>query len=338
MIKIDHTKVDTFLGEIDFVKLKSSDMEVILTSYGAAVYQIRVFGRLVTVAPMEIDTFLRSPYYYGKTVGRTAGRLILPSFKIDHTYFPISSFKGEHVKLHGGPTGFSFRHFKLIEKKEYSDRAVVSFSYRSQHMEEEFPGELAVKVIYTLSQDMKLTIQYEAISDLDTLCNLTNHTYFNLSSDCNNILEHEFKINADHYLELNKDMMIQSKKSVNGTPFDFLTKKHLGTQIDQMRETSFNGFDHTWIFNDEKQKIEIDEPSSLVKMVVETSYPAVVIYTHNHPAPSKLEQFKHDGTHSSFTLECQYEPGGIHFPYLNSAILRKKQKYNHFMSFQFIEK
>jgi aldose 1-epimerase len=338
MIKVEKKKVDTNLGEIDLISMKSSDMEVVLTSYGAAVYSIKVLGNLVTVAPQQFDLFFRSPFFYGKTIGRTSGRLILPSYQIDHAYYPIKPFRGDKVKLHGGPSGFSYRHFKTLVHTSGEDEGSVSFMYQSMHMEEEFPGELKLIVTYKLTKSMGLNIMFEATSDHDTLCNITNHTYFNLSTSRTNILDHQFQIHADHYLEIDQDNIVLSKKSVKDTLFDFNVKTNLGERIKKMQLTPFNGFDHTWLFNNQKTKMEIDEPSSPVKLIVETSYPAVVIYTHNYPSPTKLEQFKHDGTHSSFTLECQFEPGGIHFPYLNSAILRKNELYKHHILYQFVEK
>ncbi|TNF07566.1 MAG: hypothetical protein EP317_04480 [Bacillota bacterium] len=338
MIKVEKKKVDTNLGEIDLITMKSDDMEVILTSYGASIYSLRVFGHIVTVAPQQFDLFFRSPFFYGKTVGRTAGRLVLPSYQIDHSFYPIKPFRGDLVKLHGGPTGFSYRHFKTLLYTSGEDEGSVSFIYTSMHMEEEFPGELRVIITYKLTKNMGLKVLFEARSDHDTLCNLTNHTYFNLSTARTNILDHLLTIHADHYLEIDEKNIIQAKKEVKGTLFDFNQQTHLGDRIKKMKETPFNGYDHTWIFKDEKVKIEVDEESSPVKLFVETDYPAVVMYTHNHPAPSKLEQFKHDGTHSSFTLECQFEPGGVHYDYLNSAILRKNELYKHYILYQFVEK
>lgn len=337
-MNLDRKKVDTNLGEIDIVTLKSDDMEVILTSYGAAIYQIYVFGHLVTVAPMQFDDFFRSPFYYGKTVGRTSGRISLPSYQIDHQYYPISAHGGKNVKLHGGPKGFSYRHFKFLSKKIDENEISVSFVYTSKHMEEEYPGELRLVVTYTLNNKMGLKISYEAKSDKDTLCNLTNHTYFNLSQMSNDILNHDIKINAFKYIEINEDLTFKEIKACKNTPFDFNLSKNLGDQIKLMRQTSFNGYDHTWIFNDEKIKIEVDEPSSPVKLLVQTSYPSLVMYTHNHPSPTKLEQFKHDGTYSSFTLECQYEPDGIHHEGLHPAILRKNELYQEYILYQFVEK
>ena len=338
MIKAYQKCLDTKYGEIDIITLKSEDMEVILSSYGAAIYQIKVLGHLVTVAPQNFDDYFQSPFFYGKTIGRTSGRLILPSFKINHAYYPIKPFRGEKIKLHGGPTGFSFRHFKSFNLQSSDKYASVSFQYTSLHMEEEFPGEMDVIVTYRLTDEMDLWITYDAKSDHDTLCNLTNHTYFNLSTASNHIYNHDLLIHANAYLEIDEENIVLSKKETYQTPFDFHLKANLGERLFEMKQTPFNGFDHTWLLDDVINKIEVDEPSSPVRLAVETSYPAVVIYTHNHPSPTRLEQFKHDGTHSSFTLECQFEPGGINYSYLNSSILRKGEKYHHFIKYKFIEK
>lgn len=338
MIHVEKKILKTIVGDIDLITLKSPTMEVALTSFGAAVYYIKVLNHLVSVGPQNMDHFLQSLVYYGKTVGRTSGRLILPSFKIDNKVYPIKPFKGDNVKLHGGPTGFSFRHFKTVSSVSGETEGSVSFAYTSQHMEEEYPGKMNVLITYHLTNEMGLKIIFEADSDQDTICNLTNHTYFNLSTAKPHIFDHDITIHADHYLDIDKDVIVRAKKAVKGTPFDFNQKTNLGRRMQQMKDTPFMGFDHTWILKNQITKVEVDEVSSPVKLQVETSYPAVVIYTHNYPSPVTIEQFNTNGIHSSFTLECQYEPGGIHYPFLNQAILRKNEHYKHFILYQFVKK
>lgn len=338
MFNIEIKDILTSVGQVDLVTLSSKDMVVVLTTYGAAIYQIKVLGQTVSVAPSDLDDFLRSPFYYGKSVGRTAGRLVLPSYHIDDVSYPIKSYRGERVSLHGGINGFSFQHFLIKEIKKSENEASVSFFYHSKDREADYPGDLDVVITYTLSKDLKLNVTFEATSNQDTLCNLTNHTYFNLAKKESPIHEHQVQIQASHYLNIDDDNVILSKEEVTHTPFDFRKKKHLGTALKAMEKTSFLGFDHTWLFDSKQSWIDIDEPTSKVKLRVTTSYPAVVIYTHNHLSPSKLRRMEHGDIHSSFTLECQYEPGGIHHPYLNQAILRKHQKYHEFITFHFIKK
>jgi aldose 1-epimerase len=338
MMHITKEKKLTSVGSIDLVTLKTDTMEVILTSYGAAVYQIWVHGHLVSVQPLDLNTFLSAKYYYGKTVGRTSGRLILPDFQIDQNIYPISEHRGEGVKLHGGPRGFSFRNFSIVKERILSEEVMVQFKYESKHLEEEYPGNLTLFVTYHLTKSQGLLIDFDATSDQDTLCNITNHLYFNLSTKRSDVLDHVMQINANQYLEIDDLLKPKQKTDVNGLPFDFRIEKHLGKQMELMKDTSFEGFDHTWLLTGALPSVVVDEPSSPVKLICETDYPAVVIFTHNQPSPDGLPQFKTDGKHSAFTLECQFEPGGIHFPFLNAAILRKNEKYHHYIRYQFVDK
>ncbi|PKK98017.1 MAG: hypothetical protein CVV57_09365 [Tenericutes bacterium HGW-Tenericutes-2] len=338
MLNYDKKTVPTSLGNIELITLRSPDMEVKLTSYGAAIFEINVLDQCVTVQPKDLEDFLKSPFFYGKTIGRTSGRLVLPSYKINDKTYPISSFGGKNVKLHGGKNGFAFQHFQVDSIKVDTNQVSVVFSYLSQDMEEEYPGNLELKVIYTLDLNLGLLIEFVSKSDQDTLCNLTNHAYFNLVTEKETILDHHIVIHADHYLDINEEMIVKSKEKVYDKPFDFNQVSHLGESIKQMLDTPFRGFDHTWIFNRKNNQIEIDEPFSLVKLVVDTSYPSVVIYTHNFPVQHKLNPIKGHGIHSSFTLECQYEPGGIHHDYLHSGILLRNECYEHYILYRFIKK
>jgi aldose 1-epimerase len=338
MLNYYRETVTTTLGSVDLITLKSNDMEVKLTSFGAAIFYIKVLGNIVTVQPKKLEDFLKSPFFYGKTIGRTSGRLVLPSYQINDITYPISSFGGKHVKLHGGKNGFAFKPFTLKDYFIDENKVSVTFSYVSIDMEEEYPGKVILDVVYTLDSHLGLLIEYHALSDQDTLCNITNHTYFNLTVKKQTILDHQLLIHADHYLEINDEMIVKSKEKVKGLPYDFNVKSHLGDKIKLMLNTPFKGFDHTWLFNTKKDQIEVDEPSSQVKMIIDTSYPSVVIYTHNFPVKDELEEIKGNGVHSSFTLETQYEPGGIHHDYLNSAILYKDQAYQHHILFRFIKK
>lgn len=338
MLDIIKEKKWTSVGQIDLVTLKSDTMEVVLTSYGAAVYKIFVKGHLVSVQPLDLDTFLSAKYYYGKTVGRTSGRLICPDFQIDKDIYPITPYRGESVKLHGGPKGFSFRNFKLVKERVLSEEVFVQFKYEAKHLEEEYPGNLTLFVTYHLTKKQGLLIEFDATTDMDTLCNITNHLYFNLSKVRHDVLDHRMSIQADRYLEVDDDLKPIQKAEVTGLPFDFRHEQHLGKRMDMMKNTSFEGFDHTWLLNGTLPNAVIDEPSSPVRLVCETDYPAVVIFTHNQPSPDGLGQFPTDGKHSCFTLECQFEPGGIHFPFLNHAILRKHEKFHHYIKYQFVDK
>lgn len=335
-IKID--KKQTKVGQVELVTLKNDCIELILTSYGAAIYQFIVDGNPVHMAPKNLDQFLTDELYYGKTVGRTSGRMLTPGFHLNHHFYPITPNHGTNAKLHGGPKGFSYQHFSIKQMNYNNNEVTCSFMYFSKHMEEEFPGNLEVTVTYTLNRYNEVKIKYEATSDKDTLCNLTNHIYFNLSRKNEKVLDHEMMVAADQYLEIDENVMIKSKKDVTDSVFDFRKEKNVGEVIESFKNDPLLGLDHTFLLNRKDHCVTLSEPSFAYKMICSTTYPAVVIYTHNQPSRKQLEQIKHDGFHSGITLEFLNEPGGIHYPFLNSSILKKNELYHHEIVFKFEKK
>jgi aldose 1-epimerase len=335
-IKID--KKQTTVGQVELVTLKNDIIELVLTSYGAAIYQFVVDGNPIHIAPKNLDQFLTDELYYGKTVGRTSGRMLLPGFHLGNQFYPLSANHGNDAKLHGGPKGFPYQHFKIKQMNYNNNEVTCSFMYFSKHMEEEFPGDLEVTVTYTLNRYNEVKIKYEAQSNKDTLCNLTNHIYFNLSRKNEKVYDHEMMVAADHYLEIDENVRIKSKKDVTGSIFDFRTKKNIGEVIHQFKDDPLLGLDHTFILNKNKACVTLSEPSFNYDMICSTTYPAVVIYTHNQPSRKQLEQIKYDGFHSGITLEFLNEPGGIHYPFLNSSILKKNDLYEHEIVFKFEKK
>lgn len=328
----------SIVGQIDMITLQHKEMTVKLTSYGAAIYEIKAFNELVTVGPKDLNAFLTSTHYYGKTIGRTSGRLVVPSYQIGNQSYPVKPFNAPKTQLHGGKTGFAFRNFEILETKVLDRSASVTFKYVSKDQEEDFPGELTLLVTYVLKDDNTLAIYHEATSTKDTLCNITNHVYINLEHKKSSIMNHQLLISSSAYLDIDSEFMIKGKHTINQTPFDFRKMHRLGDGIQEMQQTSFRGFDHTWLFDHDDLKVELFDPSSKISLRLYTDYPAVVIYTHNLPSPNRLETFNHDGRNSGLTLECQYEPGGIHHAFLNSAILRQNDIYKHQIIFVFEQK
>lgn len=331
MIHIQHIK--TSLGTIQQIDIQKGDLSLSLLTYGASVYRLSYKKRHITVEPHSIEDFMKAKFFYGKTIGRTAGRLILPSFKIDQHEYPITSYGGEKTKLHGGALGFSYRHFKLESYKESTNQDEVVFSIVSPHMEEGYPGELNLYVTYTIDIDNNLNIRYKAHTTEDTLCNITNHMYFNL--DGSNIIDnHMISINASRFVDVDENIMPQGKKDVTGTPFDLRKPTHLYKPLSLLSHTPIKGFDHAWLFDDKVGTVTLTDSKNAMSLVLTTDYPAVVIFTHNIPTTDQLP-YANQGIRSSLTLECQYEPSGIHYPDFNHAILRKHDTYQHFINMKF---
>lgn len=319
---------------IEKVILKNKIAEVTLISYGAGIYKYLFLGDNIVITPKTVDEYMHDLTYYGKTIGRTSGRLVVPRYEINGKTYEVKPYRSDFTSLHGGPTGFSTQNFDVISKTE----SKVVFRYISEDLEEGYPGKLVLDVTYELDDDGALHIYFDALANKDTLCNITNHAYFNLNQTYPTILDHEIMIKASRYLNIDKNYLLKSIDDVIDTPFDFRTSKTFKKSIIQMQQTSFYGFDHTWIFDDlanDEIKAKAYDPKSKLGLDVYTSYPAVVVYTHNDPAMISLEgPFDQDAIHSSFTFECQFEPGGIHHKHLNHAILKKNEPYHQFITFK----
>jgi len=337
-MKVIREQVLTDVGTIELVTLKSRDLCVELTSYGAGIYKIHMDNRDLLVGPKDLNTFLTSTGYYGKTIGRVSGRLVVPSYQIDDQTYKVEPVGAEKTNLDGGKVGFSFKNFEIIDEKITGEACSVTMKYISVDGEENFPGQLTLIATFTLNDHNELRIDYEAISNQDTLCNITCHPYFNFQKEKTNINNHELQMHTSHYLNIDQDYILKSKDSVVNTPYDFNQKANLGQKIKEVQDTVFEGFDHCWIFDKDSDQIDLFDTESKIGMKIDTSYPSIVMYTHNIPAPTQLEQFNYNAVHSSIALECQFETGGIHHKNLNQAILRKNKPYHQHISYKFYRK
>lgn len=317
------TEVQTVVGDVSFITLENNHLKAHILSYGASIFHLFVKRNdewiEVTVQPNDINEFLTSDFYYGKTVGRAAGRLFYPGYTIDH----IDYLFGEEEKpslLHGGPNGFSFKHFDVVSY----DKDHVTLKAISYEDEGPFDGELTLYTTYRL-ENKAFHITYEAHTTAPTICNITNHTYLNISTQ-STIDYQRIKIHANKYLNINEMNKIISIENVKA-PFDFHQGKHFKDALKAMASTPFNGFDHTFIFEDSQQP-QMEVTSDVISMNLYTTHPAVVLYTHNKPSPHALRTLEpNQNQHAAFTIETQYEPGGIQFEGLNDAILRPGETY-----------
>lgn len=333
MIKVEKS-IQTTVGDISKVTLQQGELEVILLSYGASIYSIKYRGREMTVRPDDLDAFLTAQFYYGKTCGRTSGRLIAPSYMIDDQEYPVKPFRGETTKLHGGKDGFSYRHFEIVDIKDDHEYSQVTYKIVSPDGDEDYPGELTLYVTYRADQNDHLLITYDAKSTKDTLCSITNHVYVNLDGE-GTIQNHHLKIDASHYIDLNENLTPRKKVSLDKTPFDLRKLTKIEGRLKSLKDTPIGGYDHTWVFDRKIGKAVIKDSKKEFALKVSTSYPAFVVFTHNVVTPDPLPERYGNGIQSALTLECEYEPGGIHYSEMSSSILRKDEAYQHWIDLQF---
>ncbi|HEX7066386.1 MAG TPA: aldose epimerase family protein [Bacillales bacterium] len=280
----------------------------------------------------SLEEYLEHSPYFGAVVGRVAGRIKEGQFELNGQSYSLPRNESQN-HIHGGPKGFSHVVWETaVFEKE--NEAGVEFSYRSPDGEEGYPGNVDIKVIYRLNNRNELVISYDGVSDQDTLLNVTNHSYFNLSGNLKRkILDHTLTLKSDQFLELDRELLPTGQVvDVENTPFDFRKGQKLQrgpASSHAQNQLVGNGFDHPFLLsgNDQEEIILVDEESGR-KLVVETDQPSVVLYTGNQ----LQENFHIRGTRSEkylgVCLETQGPPDSIHHPQFQSAILEKGKAYH----------
>ncbi len=332
-------------GEVLFVTLENNHgYKLVLCSYGASIYQViyrheNDVEQLLNLTNENIEEFLTSTSYYGKTIGRVSGRLFGESFKVLDKTYPLRIAKGKTSMLHGGEKGLAFQNFSLANEDIQDDAAKITFFYHSVDGEEGFPGNLKLYVSYELNNEDQIVIDYYAVSDENTLLNLTNHIYFNLSPDFETVDSHELMINSNQYVLFESDFQFKGVASVDQTLFDFRVKKSPSDLSNSLKETKQKGIDTIFLVPKGSNFIaKLEHPRSNLGLDVYSTYPAVVIYTHQYPSKKKLIGIDDDGAYKGITFECEFEPAGVYPDDLNPSVLKKNIPYQESIVFQFYRK
>ena len=221
----------------------------------------------------------------------------------------------------------------MVSTHEDEQSSDVVFKIVDPDGEEDYPGELTLFVTYTVNNQNNVRIDYHAESTKDTLCSITNHMYFNLDGE-GRIDSHQLKIDASQYVELDENLIPLKKSSVDNTPFDLRKLESIEQKLASLTNTPIGGFDHAWLFDKKIGKATLVGAKKDIKLELTSDYPAVVVFAHNIPSTDHLPEIYDKGIRSSLTLECEFEPGGIHYKDMNDAILRKGATYHHYMEFR----
>ena len=321
-----------------YVLTNANGVEVTLTNYGGRIVSVMVPDREgnmkdVVLGFDNVDDYVNVDNNFGATIGRYGNRIANGKITVEGVEYQLPQNNFGHT-LHGGFEGFDK---KVFQAEQINDQTVV-FSYLSEDGEANFPGNLDVKVTMTLTDDNAIDLQYEATTDKETVVNLTNHTYFNLSGDGNNtILGDLLTIHADAFTPVDDTFMTTGEIApVEGTPMDFRTPVAIGERIDQYDYEQLkngDGYDHNWVLNTGGDVTQVAatvySPVTGIQLDVYTNEPGVQVYTGNFL----------DGTvtgkngavyakRNAICLETQKYPDSPNKPDWPSPYLKPGEKYS----------
>lgn len=287
-----------------------------------------------------IDEYLEtSEKYFGSLIGRYGNRIANGQFTLNDTVYTLAKNNGNNA-LHGGITGFN----NVVWDVERHNDNVLVINYLSPDGEEGYPGNLMVNVMYQLTDDNELRIEYRATTDKATPVNLTHHSFFNLKGAGNgNVLDHVIQINADRYTPVNESLIPTGElASVAGTPLDFREPEKIGKRIDadfdQLKLAK--GYDHNYVLNAGDEVLvfaaRAKDPESGRIMDVYTNEPGVQFYTGNFLGGGSVGK---EGVpyafRGAFCFETQHFPDSPNQPQFPTTILEPGKKYFSVCIYQF---
>lgn len=313
-----------------------------ITNYGGIITSILTpdkYGNMgdIVLGFDNIEDYLGKHPFFGALVGRYGNRIANGEFTLDGTTYSLVKNNGDN-HLHGGTVGFD----KVLWDAEIIEDG-IQLRYLSKDMEEGYPGNLDVTVLYTLDDDNELWIKYRATTDKPTHCNLTNHTYFNLKGT-GTISDHQMIITSDNYTPTDEELIPTGEiASSEGTPFKIKGMKRIGDGLesDHPQIVLAGGYDHNFVLR--KSGTNYDLAASVIEestgrmLQVITTEPGVQFYTGNFldgTITGKNGQVYEKN--AGFCLETQHYPNSPNQNNFPSTVLKPGQKYSSMTTFRFI--
>jgi aldose 1-epimerase len=323
-----HDGKDVFL----FCLENDNDITIKITNYGGIITHILTPDKDGNIEDINLgfDTmneYLQAHPYFGCIVGRYANRISKGRFTLNGKEYHLAINNGPN-SLHGGLKGFDKAVWdaEIFEEK---DEAGIILHYLSKDMEEGYPGNLQVEVYYSLTNNNDLIIEYKATTDKDTVINLTNHAYFNLTGCKESVHGHDIQINAENITDIDTDLIPTGKiLPVEGTPLDLRKRTNIGIGIANME----NGYDNNFVLDHEKSELilaaRVWEPKSGRMLEVQTTEPGIQFYTGNFlDGTVNGKGLKYEKQYG-FCLEAQHYPDSPNKPEFPSTVLKPGETYN----------
>lgn len=328
-------------GPVDLYTLTNAHgVEVRAMNYGGIILSLRVPDKKrnfedVVLGFDRLQEYLDHNPYFGAIIGRYANRIARGKFTLDGSEYSLARNNGPNA-LHGGLKGFDKAVWQA-EGVENKDGVGIVFSYVSKDGEEGYPGNLRVKVTYTLTDKNELIFDYEATTDKATPVNFTQHTFFNLAREGKgDVLGHELMLNASRFTPVDKTLIPTGElRAVQGTPLDFTQPTAIGLRINDSYEqmVTGQGYDHNFVINRNSDDLalaaRVREPGSGRVMEVFTTEPGIQFYSGNFLDGSVTGKHGHAYQRRyGFCLETQHFPDSPNQAAFPSTILRPGQTFH----------
>ena len=327
----------------------SHGVEIKTLNYGGIILSIKVpdcKGQLadIVLGHETMEGYVPNPPFLGAIVGRYANRIAGGTFMLDGKAYNLPKNDGPNT-LHGG-TDKTFN--KVVwDGEPLKGKSGVAFTYLSKDGDDGFPGNLKLKVTYTLTDANELVIDYEATTDKATPINLSQHSYFNLAGEgTSDILNHEIMINADRFTPVDKNLIPTGElRPVKGTPLDFTISTKVGARIEDTYDQMVlgHGYDHNWVINRKGDGLalaaRVYEPTSGRVLEVSTTQPGVQFYTGNFLDGTVTGKQGHVYKRRyGLCLETQHFPDSPNHPDFPSTTLKPGETFKSKTVFKFSTK
>ncbi|TWT27094.1 aldose epimerase family protein [Planomicrobium sp. CPCC 101110] len=320
----------------EYTLTNEAGMAVSILDFGGIITKILVPDRdenleNVVLGYRNIRDYQQNPNYFGALIGRVAGRIQGASFELSGNTHVLESNEGAN-HLHSGSAGFHQALWQVAPFQTENSLG-LTLSHKSPDGEGGYPGNVTVSVTYTLTNDNRLLIDYEASSDKTTPLALTNHSYFNLSGDLKSTVETQAAaIDSSQFVELD-DQLIPTGNliPVAETPFDFRAGRMLGEGFNEkfaQNKLAGGGYDHYFLFdNTREQKALLQDSASGRQMAVETDQPGMVMYTGNGLDDSLLLNEGKSRKYLGVCFETQGSPASLHHANMPDIVLQAGEVY-----------
>lgn len=327
-----------------YILTNKGGMEVSVIDLGATIVSVKVADadgkvRDVVLGYDDPVDYQENTCYFGAVIGRNANRINQARITLDGVAYPLEANDNEN-NLHSGSKGF---HAVIWKAEEVSENRIV-FSYLSKDLEQDFPGNMTARVIYTLTDENELVITYQAVTDKTTVANFTNHAYFNLDGhDSGSIEDQELEILASYYTPVidSKAIPTGDIAKVSGTPMDFRERTKIGARIGaDFEQLKFaGGYDHNYVLDKADGTMQLaaraKSEKSGICMDVYTDCVGVQLYTGNFIKEHAGKEGVTYGFRHGFCLETQYFPNAINEENFRRPVLRPDERYQSSTKYRF---